>query len=78
MESSLGQSVGAVAPRHESARDQEREESFAMTELSENDDAFPHTLMAADGLPISPGRFELPTEIFQALLQDARALMPTS
>jgi hypothetical protein len=78
MESSLGQSVGAVAPRHESARDQESEENFAMTDLSKNDGTFPHDVTTADGLPISPGRFELPTEIFQALLQDARALMPTS
>jgi hypothetical protein len=77
MESSLGQSVGAVAPGHESARDQKSEDNFAMSDVSENDGAFPHGQVAA-GMPISPGRFELPTEIFQALLQDARALMPTS
>ena len=76
MEPSLGQAVGAVAPRHESAQEQNRDEQ------SQHESTFAHAgepsadASAPSGMPISHGQFELPTELFSALLKDAQALLP--
>ena len=75
MDSSLGQAVGAVAPKHEQTRDHGRDETARLAESSKTSDDSVRTQVEASGLPISHGRFEFPTEIFSALMQEARPLM---
>ena len=76
MEPSLGQAVGAVAPRHESSQEQARDEQ------SQRENTFAHAVessadaAAPSEMPISHGQFELPTELFSVLLKDAQALLP--
>ncbi len=77
MDSSLGQAVGAVTSRHEQSRNHHQDDhafqegvTTPSVDLSSDNDT------SAAGLPISPGRFELPTELFSVLLKDAQALLP--
>jgi len=74
MDSSLGQAVGAIAPKNESTRDHSREETSQSKDLSLSSDEF-SAQTDESGLPISHGRFELPTELFSVLLQEAQPLM---
>ena len=76
MDSSLGQAVGAVAPRHEPNRDQQRDDAPQQSSTAVSVDTSLAENEAASGLPISHGRFELPTELFSTLLKDAQSLIP--
>ena len=77
MDSSLGQAVGAITSRHEQSRDHHQDDHATLEGVtSPSMDRSSDTDTATAGLPISPGRFELPTELFSVLLKDAQALLP--
>jgi len=73
METNSTRSVGAVPPQREPPqKHDEQDREFAAPDEVEASGA-DETVAFNSSLPISAGRFELPTEIFHALLEEAQA-----